>query len=189
MALTMSRLTAFNDSGRFSVIQAIWSLTSYNTFSSAMGFSIWISDLRRSLSDSFHSSPFTPHDLFDHFIRPRQHIGRNRQADLFCCLEIDDQFKFLRLLDRQFGGLSAFQNLVHIRSSAPVQVGEVHAVGHEPPGFHIFWLVVCRREPVLCRKFYNLCSLSKEDRAPQHEDCFSTPLAASTECALNILGT
>src|SRR5437016_13439184 len=131
----------------------------------------------------------SPSWSLNYFIRPVQYRLRNRQPDLLGGLEVDDQLELLRLLDRQFGGLSAFQNLVHIRSRAPVQVGEVHAVGHEPPGFHIFWLVVCRREPVLRRKFYNLCSLSKQDRAPQHEDCFSTPLAASTECALNILGT
>src|SRR5438067_890509 len=36
----MSRFTAFNDSGRFSVIQAILSLTSYKTFSFAIVYSI-----------------------------------------------------------------------------------------------------------------------------------------------------
>src|SRR5919106_465769 len=36
IAFTMSRVTAFNDSGRFNVIQAILSLTSYKTFSSAI---------------------------------------------------------------------------------------------------------------------------------------------------------
>ena len=30
---------------------------------------------------------------------------------------------FVRLLHREIGGLGAFQNLVHIRSGAPVQVG------------------------------------------------------------------
>jgi hypothetical protein len=29
---------------------------------------------------------------FDHFIRPRQHVRRNRQADLLCRFEIDDKF-------------------------------------------------------------------------------------------------
>jgi hypothetical protein len=36
--------------------------------------------------------------LFDHFVRPRQHIWRNRQADLLRRLEIDHQLKLRRLL-------------------------------------------------------------------------------------------
>src|SRR5688572_10763790 len=36
MSLTIARFTAFNDSGRFNVIQAILSFTSYKTLSSAI---------------------------------------------------------------------------------------------------------------------------------------------------------
>src|SRR5262245_6145296 len=39
-------------------------------------------------------------DSLDHFIRPRQHIRRNRYADLLCGLEIDDEFKLRGLLNR-----------------------------------------------------------------------------------------
>src|SRR5207253_9504499 len=98
MALTMSRLTAFNDSGRFSVIQAIWSLTSYNTFSSAMGFSIWISISGRVCPTPFTPHSFTRHDLLNHLIRPRQHIGRNRETDLLRRFQIDDELELRRLL-------------------------------------------------------------------------------------------
>ena len=76
----------------------------------------------------FSSSCFrllTAHLLFNHLIRPRQHIRRNRQADLLRGFQIDDQLELCRLLDGQIGGLGAFQNLVHIRSGAAGQVGEV----------------------------------------------------------------
>src|SRR5437867_11387686 len=33
----------------------------------------------------------------DHFICPRQHVGRNRQAELLRRLQIDDQLKLRRL--------------------------------------------------------------------------------------------
>ena len=36
----------------------------------------------------------------DHFIRPRQHIRRNRQADLLRRLKIDDELELRRLLHR-----------------------------------------------------------------------------------------
>jgi hypothetical protein len=34
----------------------------------------------------------------DDFIRPREHVGRNCQTNLFCCLEVNDEFKLRRLL-------------------------------------------------------------------------------------------
>jgi hypothetical protein len=54
----------------------------------------------------------------DHPIRPRQHIRRNRYADLFRGLQIDDELKLRRLLDGE-GGLCAFQDFVHIDSGTP----------------------------------------------------------------------
>lgn len=50
-----------------------------------------------------HDSP-----LLDDFVRPRQHVRRDRQADLLGGLEIYDQLEFCRLLHRQFRGLRAF---------------------------------------------------------------------------------
>src|SRR6266850_8578292 len=82
------------------------------------------------------------HVSSDHLIRPRQHVGRNRQADLLCRFQIDDEFEFCRLFNREIGRLGAFQNLVHIRSGAPVQVEKVHAVIHKPPFFYKPALVI-----------------------------------------------
>ena len=95
---------------------------------------------------------------------------------------------FVRLLDRKIGGLGAFQDLVHVGSGAPVQVDNVHAVGHKPAVFDKFSVGVYRREPVFCREVYNLCSLRNEDGARQHEDSVSPPLACGSKCSLNILG-
>jgi hypothetical protein len=76
----------------------------------------------------------------------------------------------------EIGWLGSFQNLVHIRGSAPVQVANVHTVGHKPTGFHVFLKAVHHREPALCCNHH-------------HKDCLSPPLARGSECALNILGT
>jgi hypothetical protein len=46
--------------------------------------------------------------LLDHLIRPRQHVGRNRQADLLGRFQIDDELELCRLLHRQVGGLGSF---------------------------------------------------------------------------------
>ena len=59
-------------------------------------------------------------ELLDHLVRPRQHIRRNRQADLFGCFQIDHELELRRGSTGKIGRLGAFQNFVHIRSGAPI---------------------------------------------------------------------
>src|SRR5262249_3658312 len=103
-------------------------------------------------------------------------------------LEVDHQLELRRSLDRNIGWLGTFQNLVHIRGGAPAQVGNVRAVKHKPPGFYKIVLVVHDGEPLLYRKFYNLCSLRTEDGAVEREDSLSPPLTRGSKCSLHILG-
>ena len=46
--------------------------------------------------------------LLDHFIRPRQHVRRNRQADLLGRFQIDDELELLGCSTGKISGLSAF---------------------------------------------------------------------------------
>ena len=91
--------------------------------------------------------------LFDHLIRPRQHVRRNRQTDLLGGFQIDDELELFRLLHRQVSRLGAFQNLVHICGGAAVQVEIVRRRRMSPPASHIFVTWVYRWEPILYRKF------------------------------------
>ena len=54
----------------------------------------------------------------NNLVRSRQHIRRNREADLLGGLQIDDKLKLGRLLYGQLGRLSAFQDFVHVSSGA-----------------------------------------------------------------------
>jgi hypothetical protein len=81
-----------------------------------------IENLKSAIENSFNDS-----------IRPHQHVGWNRQTDLLGRFQVDDQLELLGLLHRKIGGLGAFQNLVHVRSRASIQVGKVHAVVISPP--------------------------------------------------------
>src|SRR5262249_32247502 len=126
--------------------------------------------------------------LFDHFVRSRQNIRWNRQADLFRCFEVDDELEFCRLLDWQVGGLGPLQNFVHICSGAAVQVGQAHAVGHKPTSFDPFRKVVYRRQSALYCEVKNPCSMRTEHRTRQHDESVSPPLACGSEGSLNILG-
>ena len=51
------------------------------------------------------------------FVRPRQHIGRNRQSDLLGRLEIDHQLELRGLLYRQIGRLISRDPIRFIPSS------------------------------------------------------------------------
>src|SRR5262245_44090629 len=93
--------------------------------------------------------------LPNHFIRSRLHIGRNCQADLLGSFQINDELEFLWLFDWEIGRFGAFENLVHIRSSAAEQVGPTDAIGHKPASFDKYRNVEHRREPALVYEFYN----------------------------------
>src|SRR5262245_34485589 len=66
--------------------------------------------------------------LLNHSVRSRQHIRRNRQADLLGSLLIDHELEFRGLFDRNVGWLGAFQNLVNVSGSAAVMVGIVGGI-------------------------------------------------------------
>jgi hypothetical protein len=51
-----------------------------------------------------HSTLDTPPSSLDHFIRPRQHVARNRHAHLFGRFQVGQQLKLRPLLElRTFG--------------------------------------------------------------------------------------
>jgi hypothetical protein len=100
--------------------------------------------------------------LFDHFICPLQHVDRNGQANLFRGLKVDDEFKLRRLLHRQISGLGAFQDLVDVNSSPPIEVFEVRPLRHETAGFHKVILKVNSRHPVFDGKLDDALSFSEK---------------------------
>ena len=77
---------------------------------------------KKLLSCAFSANPKSkienPKSL-DHLIRPLEHAVRNCQTNLFCRLQVDDEFKLRRLLHRQISRFGAFQDLVHVNGRAP----------------------------------------------------------------------
>ena len=72
--------------------------------------------------------------LLDHFICPRQHRRRDRQAEGFGGLQIDHEFELRRLLHRQVGRLGALQDLVHVDRRAAIVLHHVGAVTQQATG-------------------------------------------------------
>ena len=54
-----------------------------------------------------HSDPMLLHDS----VGTRQHVRWNRQADLFRCFEIDDDFNFVACCTGRSAGLAPFRIL------------------------------------------------------------------------------
>ena len=81
----------------------------------------------------------------DDSISSIQHRLRNGQTDLFSRLKINHQLELRRLLDRKIAGLGAFLDLVYVAGYAPVTVGLVRTIGHEPASIYSFSVVVHRR--------------------------------------------
>ena len=62
--------------------------------------------------------------LFDHLVRARQHVERNRQADLLGGSQIDDELELRGLFHRKIRRLDTLEDLIDVNGDAPVAVRE-----------------------------------------------------------------
>src|SRR5262249_42271832 len=72
--------------------------------------------------------------LLDDLVGEIEDRWRNRQAERLCCLEVDDERIFHRLLHRQIGRLLAPEDTVDVGGRLGVQVDSVEPVGHQTAG-------------------------------------------------------
>src|ERR1051325_6385351 len=107
------------------------------------------------------------HDL----IRPQQQRRRDREAEGFRGLEVDDELELGWLLHGQVTRSGAFEDLVHINSGASKQVNPERPIGHEAPVIDEISYHVHRRQPMLGRKIHEPSSLADEQDAGQHGQC------------------
>src|SRR5258706_9490384 len=66
-----------------------------------------------------------PFSWIDHLIRPLQEGLGDGQAEGLGGPEVDHQLELRRLLDGEVGRLRAFQDLVHVRSCATIEIREI----------------------------------------------------------------
>src|SRR6266446_5003584 len=104
-------------------------------------------------------------------IRAPQHRRRDRQPNRLRGLEIDDQLELGRLLDREVGGVDAFEDLVHVGGRAPLQVENVRAIDHETAGLPVLRRPsMYRWEAPVHRELCDLSSLSCEERVRENQE-------------------
>src|ERR1043166_6036883 len=75
--------------------------------------------------------------LLDDLISPPKERGGDGEAECFGGLEVDDQLELRRLLDGEFGGLGALQDLVDVGRGTPKDISSVRSIGHQAPGIDI----------------------------------------------------
>src|SRR5215475_12502226 len=68
---------------------------------------------------------------FDHLIGAVEQRRWHLQPDRLCRPQIDDELEFVRLLDRDVGGLGAAQYLDDLAGELPENLGEAGAIGGE----------------------------------------------------------
>src|SRR4030095_9194145 len=100
--------------------------------------------------------------LTDHLIRPLEHADWNCQTNLLCRLKVNDEFKLRCLLHRQISRLGTFQDLVHVNSRAPIEVIEVHPIGHETSLIDKPLLEINSWQPMLRGKLDHQLSFGEE---------------------------
>ena len=101
----------------------------------------------------------------DHLVRPRQHVRRNRQADLLGSFQVDDQLELRGLLYWEIGGLGVFEDFINEGCRAPLVIKEVWPIAHEAPSLDKITRGVHRRYPVLGCEVEDQCSVSSQERA------------------------
>src|SRR5262245_19286429 len=67
--------------------------------------------------------------LFDHLVSKREQLVRNLEAERLLRFEVDRQFKFGRLHDRQVGRLDTFENPTGIVTNLTVCLGTAEGGG------------------------------------------------------------
>src|SRR3954452_12714688 len=76
--------------------------------------------------------------LLDNFIRAREDRLRDGQPERGGGFEIEDQFEFGRLLDRQIARLGARQDAAYVHTEAAIHPGNACPVTRQPAGFDEF---------------------------------------------------
>src|SRR5712691_2132837 len=108
-------------------------------------------------------------------------MQRHVDAERLGGLEVDHQLEFGRLLDRQIAGLGALQDLVHVRGSSAIQVGQHRPIAHESARRRKLPVVIHRGQAVVRRKLHDPSLIEVDQVAPERDQGVNTLLLDGRE--------
>ena len=103
-------------------------------------------------------------------------------------LHVDDEFVLGGLLDRQVGGLAAFEDLVHVRRGPAKLLGQARSVGNQAAGIDELSQVIQGRQAVLGSELDETCSRRQKHRIQLHVKRSGTSLNHGGEGVLELGG-
>ena len=100
----------------------------------------------------------------DHLVGAAEQRERNRDTERFGSLEIDEQFDFGDLLNRQVAGLLALENAANLDASKMIQLGNVASIAHQTASRSEFRVLIDRRHSVAERQPAEFFAATTEER-------------------------
>src|SRR5512132_14464 len=89
---------------------------------------------------------------FGYFGRAGEQRRRKGNAERFCSLQIDQEFKLGGLINRDVAWFGPFENLVHVIGHALEQLREIDGIRHEPTSLDVVAVWTHPRQVVLFGK-------------------------------------
>src|SRR6516225_2017430 len=120
---------------------------------------VWHSDAAR--------GPSTP--SFDHLVGAGEQRRRNGEVERFRSSHVDARDELRRKLNRQVGGLAAFENSIHEIGGSAMILGIVHAITYESAGLDIRVLTGDGRQFQGLCKFRYAAKFLDEQEIPQDD--------------------
>src|SRR5262249_19150453 len=89
-------------------------------------------EMEKISAGKFHFEPPSRFTSLDHLVGEGEQPIRHVDAKRFSGPEIDHEFKFRGLLDRQAGRPPAFENAASVNAAQAVRIGYARSVAHQP---------------------------------------------------------
>src|SRR5262245_37158216 len=105
-------------------------------------------------------------------------------ADLFCCLQVNDELKLRRLLYGKIGWLGSLEDLVYVVGGFPEQIIEVRAIRHKPALIDELLLEINSRQSVFRGKLDDPLSFGEKRRGGHRHNRFDLLLLCGFKGAL-----